>query len=159
MTREEIRSPAMEPQLLPYAAKLPPRPWFSWVAFVASSCVMILAAGVLLVMVPKFKQIFADFNAHLPAPTRLLLTISNGLGAMQWALVVLLPAGIGFLTPRLYSRRAMIDATPAASKHQRNVAILVVFLFALLVFVLVVLPLILPMISLIEGISSNSRGH
>jgi type IV pilus assembly protein PilC len=60
-------------------------------------CVVItIAVGIvsmiMIVVIPKFKSIFSDFHAELPAVTQLLLTISNWFAAEYgWAYVLIGP--------------------------------------------------------------------
>ena len=44
---------------------------------VVVSFAMLIVAGIMYFVVPKFKTIFVDFNATLPGPTKLLLTMSD----------------------------------------------------------------------------------
>ena len=58
----------------------------------------------LIVVVPKFAEIFGDMGSRLPAPTRLLMTVSGFLRASWWALAAGLAAavagfGMGMRTP------------------------------------------------------------
>jgi len=46
---------------------------------VALSMILLIAAGLIIWVVPQFAEIFASFDADLPAPTQLLINISNGL--------------------------------------------------------------------------------
>ncbi len=48
---------------------------------------------IMIKIVPAFKKIFEDFQTTLPAPTQLLITISNSLVSF-WFLIPLIPLGI-----------------------------------------------------------------
>jgi general secretion pathway protein F len=62
-------------------------------------------AVIFVFVVPKFAQVFSDLGSKLPAPTRLLLTVSDAFQRFWWvgvAAVVLLPVAAGAVrrTPR-----------------------------------------------------------
>ncbi len=76
--------------------------------------VLILAVYVL----PKFEVFFADLDAELPLPTRILMGITGFLGDYWWALaggiaaVVLLFVGITLTSPGKYARDALLLKIP-----------------------------------------------
>lgn len=49
---------------------------------VAFSMILLIAAGLIIGVVPQFEEIFGQFNAQLPLPTQLLIRVSNFL--RQW---------------------------------------------------------------------------
>jgi len=67
---------------------------------VAFCLVLAIAAGLLIWVVPQFQKIFEDFNKKLPAPTRILITVSHTLSTyFPWVI----GAGIViFIVLRLY---------------------------------------------------------
>ena len=65
-----------------------------------------LVVGVILwKVIPTFAQLFAGLGAELPAPTRFVIWLSNGLVAYGWMLFIVLPAA-GFVFRRYYSTDA-----------------------------------------------------
>ncbi len=76
--------------------------------------VLILAVYVL----PKFEVFFADLDAELPLPTRILMGVTSFLGDFWWALaggiaaVVLLVVAITSTTPGKYARDALLLKVP-----------------------------------------------
>ena len=146
------------PQHIP-PASAPRRQQFSWLVFIASSVMMLCAAGVLMLYVPKFKQIFADFKLQLPTVTQLLLEISDAASGWGSLVFVVIPIAMGFLTPRLWSQTTALDPHRAARTLHRLVAVLVVLCFTLGLILFTTIAVMMPMISLIEGISSNNGVH
>ncbi len=96
----------------------------------ALSIIMIIASGLILFVVPQFEKIFADMGATLPAPTLVLIRISNVFRSAQ-ALVV---AGVGVaivMALRVYvqtergrfNRDAFILRLPIMGNLTRKVAV------------------------------------
>jgi len=57
-------------------------------------CMALLAVvGMLIFIVPVFENMFAGFDAELPAPTQFLVVLSNN---AWWILAILIPSGIAF---------------------------------------------------------------
>jgi type IV pilus assembly protein PilC len=70
---------------------------------VAVMVIASLVVGVILwKVIPTFANLFAGLGAELPAPTRFVIALSNGLVAYGWTLGVILPVG-GFAFRRYYS--------------------------------------------------------
>lgn len=69
---------------------------------VAFSMILLIAAGLIIFVVPQFEEIFSSFGADLPAPTQMLINLSNFL--RQWyAIGVILGSIIGVVAAvRLY---------------------------------------------------------
>jgi type IV pilus assembly protein PilC len=98
---------------------------------VAFSMIILIAAGLIIFVVPQFAEIFGSFGRALPAPTQLLINISNFLRQpLSWILIIGAIAGIiAFL--RIYgstkSGRYNLDALklrmPVFGNLQRKVAI------------------------------------
>ena len=78
------------------------------VAFMAVAVVVILATFVM----PKFVVFFKSFNAKLPLPTRMLLSVSNFVSHWWWAiLAVMVLAIIGVIAMRRsHAGKARIDS-------------------------------------------------
>ena len=55
---------------------------------VAFSLILLMAAGLIMFVVPQFAQIFSELGGTLPAPTRLLIAISEILRSWRFFLVV-----------------------------------------------------------------------
>jgi type IV pilus assembly protein PilC len=71
---------------------------------------MIVVAFVMMIFViPKLTSLYTDFNATLPAPTRILMAVS-GFFVKFWPVMFIL-FGLGFYLLKLYK------ATPAGRKH------------------------------------------
>ncbi len=60
---------------------------------VAFSMILLIAAGLIIWVVPQFAEIFSSFDKALPAPTQMLITISEIL--RSWKIFVVIAAGIG----------------------------------------------------------------
>ncbi len=60
---------------------------------VALSICLIIAAAMLLFIVPQFKAIYTDLGGELPLPTRVLISLSDLL--KTWFLVVIVLTGVG----------------------------------------------------------------
>ncbi len=61
---------------------------------VAFSMILFISAGLIIFVVPQFAEIFGGFGAKLPAPTRFLIALSDGLKSWQFW-IVLAPASVG----------------------------------------------------------------
>lgn len=55
---------------------------------VALSMILLIASGLIIWVVPQFAQIFASFDAQLPAPTRILIAVSDTLRSWKFLLVI-----------------------------------------------------------------------
>ena len=55
---------------------------------------VLIVTGIMMVVIPKFQTIFKDMGAGLPAPTRMLLSMSNWFKAGGWLVVLLTPLAI-----------------------------------------------------------------
>ena len=74
---------------------------------IALSCIMGLAVAALMIFaIPRFKAIYKDFNAELPAITQALIDISDFLVVYWWAVLILVFLGISFLKKWLDTRQA-----------------------------------------------------
>ena len=60
---------------------------------VAFSMILVIAGALIIFVVPQFKDMFENMGAKLPAPTLMLITISETL--RSWRAVVVLAVGIG----------------------------------------------------------------
>lgn len=73
---------------------------------VAFSMIVLIAAGLIVWVVPQFAEIFSGFGKALPLPTQLLIVISNTLRSSACLFVVAGFVGAVFLV-RLYGRTPM----------------------------------------------------
>ncbi|MBN2311635.1 MAG: type II secretion system F family protein [Candidatus Hydrogenedentes bacterium] len=97
---------------------------------VAFSMILLIAAGLIIWVVPQFAEIFSSFGQQLPAPTRMLIVISEIL--RSWRAGVVVAGFIGFIIVlRVYNQtengRLNIDRAklrlPVFGKMLRKVAI------------------------------------
>ncbi len=92
--------------------------------------IVVIAVGLIVFVVPQFADIFASFDRELPAPTRLLILISETLRS-RFALVLLAAIIAGVIGVRIYGKtppgRMQLDALklrlPVFGKLLRKVAI------------------------------------
>lgn len=66
---------------------------------------VLILTGIMIFIVPTFRQIFEDFDTELPPATELLITISNNV-ATYWFLIPLLPLGL-FVTIKMVRKFEM----------------------------------------------------
>lgn len=70
---------------------------------VAFAMILLIAAGLIIGVVPQFEEIFGGFGAELPLPTQMLINVSNIL--RSWYLFVVIAAFVGIvLGVRLYGK-------------------------------------------------------
>jgi type IV pilus assembly protein PilC len=62
---------------------------------VAFAMILLIAAGLIIWVVPQFAEIFASFDRELPAPTRVLIAISDVL--RSWKIFLVVAAFIGLV--------------------------------------------------------------
>ena len=73
---------------------------------VAFSMILIIAAGLIIWVVPQFKQIFESFGKALPLPTQMLITLSEAL--RSWYAVVGVAILIGvFIAIKAYAKTSV----------------------------------------------------
>jgi len=106
----------------------------------------------MVVMVPRYQDIFKDFGSKLPEPTIFLLRLSDFFGrdfgwAILWALVIAIPIAVARLRPWPPRRPARGAAVSI---------VLAVVLSGMMVVVTCIL-VVLPMVTLIQSISSPAR--
>ena len=97
---------------------------------VAFSMILLIAAGLIIWVVPQFEEIFSSFGKNLPAPTMMLIHVSNVLRSM-YALGVVLVVIVAIIAVRIYGQtplgRYNIDSIklrlPVFGKLLRKVAI------------------------------------
>ena len=65
----------------------------------------LIVTGLLIFVVPKFKEIFSGMNQKLPAVTQFLLDLSEWMKTVGWMFIILVPVGI-ILANRLISMSA-----------------------------------------------------
>src|SRR3989338_4777573 len=56
---------------------------------------VVVSAVMMIFVVPKLLSLFADFQAQLPLPTRVLIAVSN-FTSQYWVLILILLVGVGF---------------------------------------------------------------
>ncbi|MBI5094725.1 MAG: type II secretion system F family protein [Candidatus Hydrogenedentes bacterium] len=97
---------------------------------VAFSMIVLIAAGLIIFVVPQFATIFESFGKQLPLPTRILLGISEAL--RSWTAILVAAAAVGaFIGVRFYAEtpvgRLQLDhiklRMPVFGKLLRKVAI------------------------------------
>lgn len=97
---------------------------------VAFSMILLIATGLIVWVVPQFAEIFKSFDRALPAPTQMLINVSEVL--RSWKVLLVIAAGIGaFIGFRAYRQtangRLQTDAMalkmPVFGKLLRKVAI------------------------------------
>lgn len=72
---------------------------------VAFSLILLMATGLIVFVVPQFEQIFADLGGELPAPTKILIAVSNTM--RSWRIFLVIGGFIAvFLAMRVYSQTA-----------------------------------------------------
>ena len=79
-------------------------------AVISFACLIV--AGIMIVVIPKFKKIFGDFNTKLPGPTVLLMAISDFFVKGGWAVIILGPLtvfGLSKLIQQSATGRYMVD--------------------------------------------------
>jgi len=54
----------------------------------------LIVTGIMVVVIPKFQTIFKDMGASLPAPTKMLLSMSKWFVAGGWLVVLFAPLGV-----------------------------------------------------------------
>ena len=64
---------------------------------------MLIVAMLLIVVVPKFQDIFADLGEEMPAMTRLLMSMSAALTGGGWIVLIAIPVGLVLLSKLLKS--------------------------------------------------------
>lgn len=142
-------TPSSPSAALPYAtpvrgAAAPMR--FHWGVFGWSAAVLGIWLAIMLVVVPRFTEVFADFKLELGAATRLLFGVQRVVAAGAWAVVPVVPVVLGFASARM---------SPGG---RRAVRMLMTLLFAALVL-LAVLGILMPLTSLIGGMTSGGSSR
>lgn len=137
----------------------PRRPVFSWLVFFSSAAVVAFLAVELVYSVPAMKRLFQEWKLKLPAPTELLLELSDAFIAGGWIVFAAIPIILGFLAPRLSRTRKLRSPEDYARTINRLIATMIVGLSVLGMTVVVHIAMDLPMRALIEGISGNAAGR
>ena len=135
-----------QPPPLAYATPVPPlgaRRVFDVGMFGWSAAFLGVWVLLVLVVVPNVYESFRDFKVRLPFAARLMLNIWSAIRTGMWVLVVPgVPVLLGFL------------AAPFGPRGRRVMRIVLTVAFAGLV-VFSILSLLLPMMTLISGMSSK----
>jgi hypothetical protein len=122
-----------------YAPPLPARRRFSVPIFVISAVPTWGLAAMLVFVAPWFKQLYIGFKLKLPAPTQLLLEISDfANNQFGWVALVLLPFALALIVHRL----------PLKGRWLR----LLIITGTMLMLLGIMLILAMPMISLLNAI-------
>jgi hypothetical protein len=152
----QIPPPDQPPQALggpsdpiPYAT--PPvaggRPTaFHWGLFLWSATVLGIWVALVLVLVPRFTRVFADFKLEVPLATRLLFGAHRVLVSGGLLVVAAVPVVLGFLSGRM-SRGGRWGLR----------AVLTILFAALLL--LTVFGLVVPMLDLYTGVTVTAPGR
>jgi hypothetical protein len=142
------RTPPSPPETLPYASPTPRAARagagfasFGWGVCLWSGLLVAAWIALMVIVVPLFQKTLADFNVELPPATRVLLSTRAFVVRGGWALLLLIPIGLGFV------------AGTMGPGGRRGVRMLVTVLFGL-VIALTVLGIFQPLISLIDAMSS-----
>jgi type IV pilus assembly protein PilC len=105
---------------------------------------------VMLVVVPKFEDIFKDFKAELPGMTKWFLSASRWFGGYGWVLLWLLPILAPIAITRLRRRPGYVRSPmPLAI----SISLTVLAIMAILITSYVAL--MLPMVDLLQTISGG----
>ena len=137
------------------------RELFSVAGFIGGLIPTLALAIMLLLVIPRFEQVFRDFGTKLPPPTVVLLVISRIARAAGWWLLPILsilPVTSGLLIALVGSApNQTIGAAAAGARKRRSIAIRLTILSLLLIAVVLALCLGAPMISLIRAVRGSGR--
>ena len=137
-----------QPINLNYAIRPPQggvRPAYLVSRLISSYIGYMLVMGVLVLIVPRFETVFRDFKLSLPAMTMALLGVSRWTVQLYlWAVCIPLPA--------LWAWANASIVEPTLRRRLRQGAVFLVLAF----LVLTVITLLMPMLALIEGVSTPS---
>jgi hypothetical protein len=131
------------------ATARPRRGWFDWPTGVALFFLAAVFTFLMVVMVPRFEEMFKDFGTKLPTSTVAVLIVSRFIGGgYGWVVVWALALGIPVLVARLRPTR------PGRVAWGLNifVAVVVAGLMTFLVYALMVMPVV----TLIESVSGST---
>jgi hypothetical protein len=141
---------------LTYEVAPPPPRRFSWLIFFCTACVVGFVAILLSFVAPQMESIYRDFKIELPAPTRAFLMLGRLFGDWGWIPAFFLPPALAIIVPALKPRPRTWDAADYAHAFNRLLGMMVVVLSILILIIVTYIVLMLPMITLIQGISSRA---
>lgn len=150
------------PPLVPSVPNLPAKPSSKWLVllwlYVGQLIVAVITVGVisgaLLLVVPKFHEIFNDFRTSLPTLTEWCLNTSDffchGGFLLAPVLILLFPVPLTLLGACLRERKS--------TKWLLTAGILIQILLLIFSLLMMVLALGLPLIKLIQAVSGGESG-
>ena len=119
-------------------------PTFSVPTFLITLAGVAPLSLVLLLVVPKFAMIFADFKAKLPPATEVIIGLSKWYCEMGWLLGILLPVIMGFVGARVQH----------PGRFNRSWRMFLLW-FSIIVMGLIGAGLFLPMTALIDAVTGK----
>ena len=131
-----------------------PRPWFYLPLGIGLGLFAAVVTFLMVVMVPRFEEIFRDFGTKLPTPTVVLLNASRFFGrdygwVVFWVIAAVVPVAVARLRPWPPRRRGL----------GLTVSVLVTMLLIGLTVLAVYVALQLPLLSLIDTVSGRPSGR
>lgn len=106
-------------------------------------------------ILPRFEQALMDFGTSLPAITVIYLSVARWLARFPGVLVLM---AIPLVAPHLITRAIHRTDNPAQVRVRVLWAYLLITIFAGVVVLLTILAVILPMVQLIQSVSSPKGG-
>ena len=134
-----------DPPPLAYATPVHPRdvpPVFDWRMFGWTAAILGVWVAIMLFAVPKIAETFMDFKVRLTFGTRVMLQLGRALRGGAWVIMPVIPVGLGFLAAHL---------SPGWRRVLRTELTLA---FAALI-VISILTLLLPLMTLMDGMTSG----
>ena len=141
--------PPLPPSPLPYQAPPDHRgdaggSSFDWNTFFRALLIVLVTIVIMRFVVPHFARTFADFKMELPATTKALMALEQTVAGGWWIALLAIPPGLGFLVAQF------------GPVGRRLARIVIVLAFGAFVG-FVALGIFQPMLTLAEGINSNSK--
>lgn len=124
---------------------------FSMTAFLVAAIIHFVVVTDLAILVPRFEPIFESFEVKLPLFTGVLLAVSRWFRDIGWIILLPMPLVIGFAVGMLTKARP-----PGAPSRKARLAAIVILVVGAIVMITAI-ALFLPMISLIQGVSSPRK--
>jgi type II secretory pathway component PulF len=135
--------PPLPPTPLAYGV-VPRRQVFNVGIFLWSLAVVVVWMLILVLVLPRFEEMFADFKMELPLATKLLFTLRTLVEYGGFVLLLLAPFVLGFVS------------APMSPGGRRALRMVITLVFGIVVG-LTVLGIFQPLMSLMGGMSGNSR--
>ncbi len=141
--------PASAAPPLAYAAPMPhttsaPRVTafpFAWGVFLWAEGIMLAWVAIMLFVLPRFAEVFADFKTELPPVSKTLFAVRSVVAAGGWVVLLAIPVGLGLIVGR---------AGPGGRRLART---LVTLAFAIFI-VLTILAIAQPLTVLMDGLGT-----